>query len=138
MMNLTDLNPLNPLNPDGTTQPESKLEPVRQVVADHPLAIVGALLLFAAAAASSAAYGVVAHGSVVALRASVEDLKGSVDQYTKRVGERDKALQEAHKEVADLTQSTQLQISGFKSSVEAFAKQAAACEEVKRQLHVSE
>ena len=135
MMKLTDL---NPLNADRPIQLESKLESVRRVVSDHPLAILGALLLFAAAAASSAVYGVVAHGSVVELRASVEDLKASVDQATKRVGERDKALQEARKEVADLTQSTQLQISGYKSSVEAFAKQAAACEEVKRQLHVSE
>jgi hypothetical protein len=111
--------------------PQEKKTPQRKIVY-----VVAAVLLLSVAA--TAAYGATQHLSVVALQRTVLEQKQAIDAASTKASEQAAAFVDAQKRASSAGQAAAAESSGYKSSIEAFALQAASCERVKQQLKVLE
>jgi hypothetical protein len=101
--------------------------------------LAGALAaLLLAACAATAAYATVLRGDISALQKIVSQQKAAIDDGVKKLAEQTAHLEQAKRQAASAALAATSHDSEFKSSIEAFAKQAASCERVKHQLSLAE
>ena len=99
---------------------------------------IGVALATLVVVGAFAVHAVMQRNEIAALTQAIADKTTSLAEATKRLGDQSTAMADTKKRSDAALAASAVEVSNLKLSVDAFARQAASCDLVKRQLNITE